>query len=308
MGRTFRIDCIVLLCTFLPLTDLCFGQTVLPLYEGDIPNSIAGPNREQVRPHAQVDTIVTQVSIPTVTVFPAPRENANGAAIIIFPGGGYHTLLIKREGKDVARAFNRQGITAFVVKYRIPDDRTAKDKSMAPLQDAQQAIRLVRENAKRWRIRPDKIGIMGFSAGGHLAATAGTHFDVSYIGNPESTSLRPDFMILINPVISFNDSIGHTGSRRNLLGDSPTLSRIRFFSNERHVSDSTPPTFLVHTNEDSVVVVDNSLRFYLGLRRHKVPAEIHIYAKGEHGFLTAPPFHEWFGRCMYWLNGNILRD
>lgn len=307
MLRTPRLYHLVPVCLALLLSICARAQVELPLYPQRIPNAIPGPNREEKRPNAKVDTIVSNVSLPTITVF-QPKENANQAAVIIFPGGGYQVLVTRREGKDVAKVFNQFGITAFVVKYRLPDDKTMKDKSIAPLQDAQQAIRFVRQNAQRWNVRPDRIGIMGFSAGGHLAATAGTHFTTSYADNKQAADLRPDFLILINPLIAFADSLTHKGAERILIGDSPTPLQRRFFSNHYHVSASTPPTILIHTNDDSVVSVNHSLEFYQALRRHKVPAEIHIYAKGEHGFLTAPPFDEWFGRCLYWMNENILTD
>jgi acetyl esterase/lipase len=178
------------------------------------------------------------------------------------------------------------------------------DKSTGPLQDAQQAILTVRQLAEQWNIDPHKIGIMGFSAGGHLAATAGTHFEKEMIGNKKGTSLRPDFMILIYPVISFMDSIGHTGSREFLLGKSPSAEQIRLFSNEYHVSRSTPPAFITLAGDDSVVAVANSFIFYDALRKNSVPAEMHVYSTGEHGFLKQPPFEEWFGRCCYWMKSN----
>ncbi|MEO8719980.1 MAG: alpha/beta hydrolase [Ginsengibacter sp.] len=252
----------------------------------------------------EVDTIVNNVSVPTLTVFLPSRQLSNGTAVIICPGGGYHTLLIKREGSKVAKAFNKAGITAFVLKYRLPSDRTMVDKSIGSIQDAQQAIKLVRERALEWNINPDRIGIMGFSAGGHLAAMAGTHFDYNFIKNNKATSLRPDFMLLIYPVISFTDSIGHIGSRENLLGTSPTESQIKYFSNELQVTQKTPPAFLTHATGDIVVSSKNSLYFYQALHKTGVPAELHLYEKGEHGFLTAPPFEEWFGRCIYWMKAN----
>ncbi len=283
---------------------ICTAQQTIRLYPGAIPNSKNAPDEEVRSPNAEVDSLTSKVSVPTLSVFLPPKDKATGAAVIICPGGGYHTLLIKREGTDVARAFNKLGIAAFVVKYRLPDDRIMKDKSIGPLQDAQQAIRTVRENARKWNIDAGKIGIMGFSAGGHLAATASTHFNAALIDNPERINLRPDFMILVNPVISFTDQIGHTGSRNNLLGNNPADTQIRFFSNEMHVTPSTPATFLVHAEPDAVVPVENSIVFFDALRKNKVPVEMHLYAKGEHGFLTNPPFDEWFGRCIYWMKTN----
>ena len=277
------------------------AQQRIPLYEHVVPNSKPVADRERSEPNEMVDTLTLEVSVPSMTVFLPAADKANGTAVIICPGGGYHVLLTKREGSDVARALNELGVTAFVLRYRLPDDKIMVDQSIGPLQDAQQAIRLVREQAQRWGVNPSKIGIMGFSAGGHLAATAGTHFKKTYIDNPEHTSLRPDFMLLINPVISLTDRVGHVGSRDYLLGKEPSSDQIHAFSNEMHVDSLTPPTFLVHTDPDVVVPVENSLVFYEALHRHHVAVGLHIYSKGEHGFLTAPSFEEWFGRCVYWM-------
>ncbi len=279
----------------------CQAQQRIPLYEGKVPNSKSTADKERDEPNAAVDTLTFQVSIPSLTVFLPPPEKANGTAVIICPGGGYHVLLTKREGSDIARAFNELGITAFVLRYRLPDDEIMIDKSIGPLQDAQQAIRLVRKKAAVWGIDPAKIGIMGFSAGGHLAATAGTHFKKAYIENSGQTNLRPDFMLLIYPVISMKDRIGHTGSRNYLLGAAPSVDQIDVFSNELQVDSLTPPAFLVHSGADVVVPVENSLLFYEALHRNKVAAGLHVYATGEHGFLTAPSFDEWFGRCIFWM-------
>ncbi len=277
------------------------AQAQISLYETAIPNSRPHENKEERKAHAQVDSLAYKVSIPTLSVFLPEKSKANGTAVIICPGGGYGGLLTKREGSDVAREFNKLGITAFVLKYRLPSDETMIDRSVGPLQDAHQAIYRVRENAKQWNIDPAKVGIMGFSAGGHLASSAGTHFDTLLVEGSKTISVRPDFMLLINPVISFRDSFGHLGSRDNLLGKGASAQKIDYFSNELHVTGHTPPTFLVHSGADVVVPVENSLAFYEALKKHKVPAAVHIYSKGEHGFLTYPSFEEWFGRCTEWL-------
>ncbi len=277
------------------------AQQQLPLYEGAIPNSRPHENKEEHKAHTQVDSLAYKVSLPTLSVFLPDKAKANGTAVIICPGGGYGVLLTKREGSDIAREFNKLGVTAFVLKYRLPSDETMADRSIGPLQDAQQAIYRVRQNAGEWNVDPGKIGIMGFSAGGHLAATAGTHFDTLTVSHFGNTSVRPDFMLLINPVISFRDSFGHLGSRDNLLGKGAASSKIDYFSNELHIAPQTPAAFLVHNGTDVVVPVENSLEFYRELRRNKVPAGLHIYSKGEHGFLTYPSFAEWFGRCTEWM-------
>lgn len=296
----FIIMRLFLVLWFLIFTLTVSAQETISLYTGNIPNSKPHSLKETSKFEGIVDTILRFVSHPTLTIYRA-TDNKTGASVIVIPGGGYHAELITREGKRVAEAFNKKGITAFVLKYRLPNDQTMEDKSIGPLQDLQQAIKLVRENASRWNISPDKIGVMGFSAGGHLAATGGIHFEDVLIQNSKATSLRPDFMLLINPVISFKDEFGHIGSRNNLLGDHPSDEKVNYFSNELNITDQTPPTVLIHANDDTVVPVENSLSFYQGLLKHKVPAALHIYAKGEHGFLKEPAFEEWFGRCIFWM-------
>ena len=286
---------------FIFLVKFSNAQQVIPLYSGKIPNSKISINEEQITANALVDTVTRNVSIPTLTIFLPLKNLSKGSAVIICPGGGYGGLLTKREGTDVARAFAKLGVAAFVLKYRLPDDRIMEDKSIGPLQDALQALKMVRQNAGKWSIDTSKIGIMGFSAGGHLASSAGTHFDARIIENSENIDLRPDFMVLVNPVISFSNEIGHIGSRNNLLGKSPSPEKITFFSNELHVNQSSPQTFLVHTADDTVVSPENSFRFYHALRKNKVNAELHIYSEGEHGFLKKPVFEEWFGRAVNWM-------
>ena len=286
---------------FIFLVKFSNAQQVIPLYSGKIPNSKISINEEQITANALVDTVTRNVSIPTLTIFLPLKNLSKGSAVIICPGGGYGGLLTKREGSDVARAFAKLGVTAFVLKYRLPDDRIMEDKSIGPLQDALQALKMVRQNAGKWSIDTSKIGIMGFSAGGHLASSAGTHFDARIIENSENIDLRPNFMVLVNPVVSFSNEIGHIGSRNNLLGKSPSPEKIAFFSNELHVNQSSPQTFLVHTADDTVVSPENSFRFYHALRKNKVNAELHIYSEGEHGFLKKPVFEEWFGRAVNWM-------
>jgi acetyl esterase/lipase len=283
------------------------AQQQIPLYEGPVPNSRPHEDREEQKPNVQVDSLAYKVSKPTLTIFLPEKEKANGAAVIICPGGGYGVLLTKREGSDVARTFTQLGIAAIVLKYRLPSDETMNDRSIGPLQDALHAIRKVRHNAKNWNIDPSKIGIMGFSAGGHLASSAGTHFGKLAASDYQDVSDRPDFMLLINPVISFSDAFGHTGSKENLLGKNPASEKVTYFSNELHISNNTPPTFLIHSGNDVVVPVENSLAFYQGLRKNNIPAALHIYSKGEHGFLTYPSFEEWFGRCREWLEAEGWR-
>jgi len=264
-----------------------FAQEEIPLYPGKAPNAQG-----------------VQQTLPTITAFLPASGMSNGTAVIICPGGGYHTLVSTREGTDVAKAYNAVGITAFVLKYRLPDSKTMIDKWKGPLQDAQQAIKTVRENAVQWSVNPQKIGIMGFSAGGHLASTAGTHFDQVLIENKKNTSLRPDFMVLVYPVISFKDSVTHAGSRNNLVGpeNAPGYKRnVDLFSNEDQVTARTPPTFLTHAADDSIVPLSNTQLFYEALKKNGVAADLHIYSKGEHGYLKYPAFKDWFSVCLSWV-------
>ena len=219
---------------------------------------------------------------PSLTVhLPAP-EKANGCAVVICPGGGYQHLAMDYEGHDVAEWFNTFGVAGFVLRYRL----APKYHHPAPMLDVQRAIRTVRAKAVEWRIDPHRVGVMGFSAGGHLASTAATHFDA---GRPDAAdpierqSCRPDFAILAYPVITMTGKFGHSGSKKNLLGENPDPQLAESLSNDKQVTHETPPTFLFHTSEDTAVPAENSVRFYLALRKAGVPAEMHIYEKGPHG-------------------------
>jgi acetyl esterase/lipase len=281
------------------------AQLTINLYSGAIPNS--KPTTEQeVTEQRDGISIVSKITKPTLTIFLAPKETAVGTSVIICPGGGYWVNAISHEGTDVARKFNEMGVSAFVLKYRIPNDATMEKKEIGPLQDAQQAIKIVRQRASEWGLDQHRVGIMGFSAGGHLASTAGTHFNKSFITNEDKTNLRPDFMILIYPVISFQDAIGHLGSREQLIGRHPTPEQVNYFSNELQITETTPPTFLVHASDDNEVKVANSIVFYQNLINHKVPAELHVYEKGGHGFGMNNPTttDKWMERCQNWMTAN----
>src|SRR5450755_1459870 len=241
------------------------AQTIIPLYDGEIPNARPVEDEENSRYERDSVLIVSKVSHPSLTVFLPAKENATGAAVIICPGGGYTNLAMGYEGTEVAIRFTQSGIAAFVLKYRIPDSSTMINKEVGPLQDAQRAILVLRSRASEWGIDPGRIGIMGFSAGGHLASTAGTHFNKNYIDNPNHINLRPDFMILIYPVISFTQSIRHQGSTQNLLSADSSPEKIKEFSNEMQVTDQTPPAFLVHAKDDNVVPYANSVEFVKAL-------------------------------------------
>lgn len=297
-----KIKSLNLLCTFLLLTATlnAFSQQVIPLYQGKIPNSIKTPNRE----HETSWHFLAQVSQPTLTIYTPSAGSANGTAVVVCPGGGYAAINIKGEGYSVAERLSALGITAFVLKYRIPDDSTMVDKNIGPLQDAQEAMLIVKSRAKEWNIDTTKVGIIGFSAGGHLASSVGTHFNQSLIDNPANISLRPNFMILVYPVISFTDSIGHQDSKIALIGRSPAAEKVALFSNEMQVTSNTPPTFLIHAGDDRLVSVKNSIAFYLALQKNNVPAGIHIFPRGQHGFFMHPASNTWFQYCTQWLQEN----
>ncbi|WP_147206026.1 alpha/beta hydrolase [Segetibacter aerophilus] len=283
MKFTKYLSCLIAFIMTVTCTMNAVSQTIIPLYKDSIPNSKPTADEEKSEISKDSILIVSKVSRPTLSIYLPPKEKRTGAAVIICPGGGYWILAAGHEGADVARRFNEMGVAAFVLKYRIPNDKTMVNKEIGPLQDAQRAIQVVRENAKAWGINKNTVGIMGFSAGGHLASTAGTHFQRSYIANPKKTNLRPDFMVLAYPVISFTDSIGHTGSADQLLGKKASAEKIKEYSNELQVTTQTPPTFLVHAKDDGVKV-ENSLSFAAALKKHNVPAELYLYEKGGHGY------------------------
>jgi acetyl esterase/lipase len=284
------------------------AQTVIPLYDGTIPNSRPHSNDEISADNADGVWIISKVSIPTLTIFLPAKANMTGTAVIICPGGGYTNLAMGYEGEDVARRFNESGIAAFVLKYRIPDDSTMIHKETGPLEDAQRALQLLRMKAREWGILPNRIGIMGFSAGGHLASTAGTHFNKNYIPNPDHISLRPDFMILIYPVISFNPRIAHMGSSKSLIGTHPSSKEIKEYSNEEQVTDQSPPAFLVHAKDDDTVPYTNSTEFAEALRKHHIPVEIYLYKHGGHGFgmNNHTSSQAWMDLCIRWMRQSNL--
>jgi acetyl esterase/lipase len=219
---------------------------------------------------------------PSLTIYLPPADKATGTAVVVCPGGGYGGLAVGHEGKDPAEWLNRHGIAAFVLRYRLGP----RYRHPAPLQDAQRALRMVRSRAKEWHLDPKRIGIWGFSAGGHLASTAATHFDDGKADAEEAierVSCRPDFAILCYPVITLRPPYAHMGSRRNLLGDKADDQLVESLCNDKQVTSKTPPTFLFHTNADTAVPPENSILFYQALRQAKVPAELHIYEEGAHG-------------------------
>ena len=282
------------------------AQTTIPLYK-EVPNSKPAANYKEKSDTGSDGIIrISKVSVPEITVFQPEKSNGKNAAVIICPGGGYSILAYNLEGTVVANILNNWGVTGIVLKYRLPSDEIMKDKSVGPIEDAQRAIQYVRENAAQLNINPDKIGIMGFSAGGHLAATASTHFDTDYISNPNHISLRPDFSILGYPVISMLDSLTHKGSRENLLGKNPSRAEIENFSNELQITKNTPPTFIVLAGDDDGVNPENSIKYYEALLKNHVPSEMHIYQNGGHGFGTHMLENKdnWMDVLKIWMEHN----
>lgn len=285
-------------------TTIAYSQEKpIPLYPKGIPNSKPTPAAYVEK--TSTDFWITQVSVPTITPYYPAKGKANGTSIVVCPGGGYSGLASAHEGVAICQEFNKIGITAFLLKYRLPSDDIMVDRSIGPLQDAQTAILIVRKNATAWGIDPAKIGIIGFSAGGHLASTAGTHFDKPVIENKENISLRPDFMMLLYPVISFGEQ-AHVGSRENLIGKTPAAGQVDLYSNEKQVTTNTPPTFIVHAEDDTVVPVQNSLLFYDACLKNKVKVEMHLFQEGPHGFgLNNPKSKDkWFEWATNWLDAN----
>jgi acetyl esterase/lipase len=270
----------VILCSY-----SSYGQEIIELYEkGKVPDAISSENG----------------SIPDITVF-LPGE-PSGEAVVICPGGGYGGLAVNHEGYDVAKRFNENGIAAFVLKYRLPNSKTSSKPHLSPIQDLQKAIDIVRSRAEEWKIDPKKVGVMGFSAGGHLASTGGTHFDKQYIKS-QSGNLRPDFMILIYPVITSDSTFTHRGSIRNLLGKNPSAKLLEEFSNEKQITEKTPPAFLVHSVDDTAVPVKNSMSFAEALQKNKILMEMHLFPKGGHGYgmNNKTTKTEWFIPCVNWI-------
>lgn len=285
------------------MTTALFAQEKpIPLYPKGVPNSKPAPADYVFKIENDRASMVTD---PTITPYFPEKGKANGTAVVICPGGGYARLSMKGEGSDVAKQFNAIGVTAFVLTYRLPSDLIMVDKSIGPLQDAQRAIQIIRQRAAEWNINPAKVGIIGFSAGGHLASTAGTHFDKTVIDNKDNISLRPDFMILLYPVITFGDQ-AHKGSRDNLVGKTASQDLIDLYSNEKQVTANTPPTFIVQAQDDKTVPVQNSLMFYEAMVKNGVKGELHLYQAGGHGFglVNKTTKDYWFDYCANWLDAN----
>jgi acetyl esterase/lipase len=301
MAKTWLISIMIL---FIAAFNAAAQSEIVPVWESAIPGEIRNKeyNEKDVFKDGELQN-TSKVVTPTLSVYLPEGVKANGTAVLILPGGGYGHLSMLKEGKKIAQWLNSMGITAFVLKYRLPSDVIMKNKTTGPFHDAQESMKIIRRNAVKWGIDPQKVGVIGFSAGGHLAATLSTHLKEA----PQDTvSSRPDFSLLIYPVISMKSEITHKGSRLNLLGENPQRELIDKFSNELRVTPATPPTFIVHAADDLSVPAENSLNYFLALRNNHVPAELHIYEKGGHGFGLGIEGQDayWPVACATWLKVN----
>lgn len=273
------------------------AQEIINLYPNGVPNSKQSGINEVYN-----NGMFRGVTNPTLEAYLPEKDKASGTAVIICPGGAYSVIVYNGEGVSTAKEFAKKGIAAFVLKYRLPDDSIMLDKTIGPLQDAQQAIKLVRDNAAKWNIDANKIGIMGFSAGGHLAASEATHYKEALIENSSNTSLRPDFQILVYPVISMQEGLTHKDSKKKLLGNNPSKETTDLYSNQLQIIETSPPAYITHATDDNVVDVDNSINYFEVLRHKKVPVEMHIYPKGGHGFVFKQP--NWMLPLFEWMIAN----
>lgn len=307
MIRFLKIFIFLILCCYAMLISAQESIQVFPLWEHEIPGTIENSTYNEEK--FAEDTVVSKikyVSKPSITIF---RPNQpNGSAVVIFPGGGYQHLSIKKEGYEIAKWLNTLGITAFVVKYRLPSNAIMTNKTIGPLQDAQEALRFVRRKAKQWKLQDDKIGVIGFSAGGHLAATLSTQYDKKVYKQTDLVSAKPNFSILVYPVISMYDSIAHQGSKQNLLGKNPSKETISLFSNETQVNKFTPKTLLIHASDDKSVPVENSIYYYQSLNKNEVSATLYICDSGGHGFGLGRnnKSHFWTKVAEEWLQTNVI--
>jgi len=290
--------------TLLALPAHSYGQDyLLPLYG----ESISASQGSGEKVEKSDITRISNVRVPDIAVYLPSRRFATGQAVVICPGGGYQILAYDLEGTDIARYLNSIGVAGVVLKYRLPASCGCPEPWNAPVADARRAMRIVRHNAGAWNIDPAKIGVMGFSAGGHLASTLGNHFDFgnSEAADPvERVSCRPDFMILMYPVITFIDSTAHAGSREALLGTHPDPALIRYFSGELGVRGDTPPAFIVHANDDRAVPIRNSILMFEALHGKGVPVELHVLTEGGHGFglgIANPHVGSWTENLRLWL-------
>ncbi|MCC4211229.1 alpha/beta hydrolase [Leeuwenhoekiella parthenopeia] len=284
-----------------------FGQQKeFPIYEGSVPNSKENDFKEIKGNWGGDHFYFGNVTKPTLTAFIPDSEIATGTAVIICPGGGYRVVAVDHEGYTVARAFQNIGVAAFVLKYRTPSEKTMHKPAIGPLQDVQRTFQILGEKAREWNIDTSRTGIMGFSAGGHLAASAATHYDKNYLEDSDEVILKPAFMILGYPVISFSEGLTHMGSRNNLLGENPSQDLIDSFSNELLVTPQTPVAFIFHSGNDKTVKVENSIKFYEALNKNGVNSQLLIYPEGGHGYGLDNPStpSKWFVECKNWMIAN----
>lgn len=277
-------------------------KEVIELWENGVPNAVYAGDYKEV--YEEAIGKMSKVTNPSLTVY-VPK-NPNGTAVIICPGGGYEYLSIQKEGYKTAEWFNAIGITAFVLKYRLPNDIIMENKAIGPLQDAQESVRYIRRNASRWNVDPGKIGVLGYSAGGHLAATLSTKFNEKVYENSDDVSARPDFSLLIYPVISMTSHTTHKGSKNKLLGKDASAALVDQFSTEKLITPETPPAFLAHAVDDKAVIVENSLLYFVRLRESGINAELHMYQSGGHGFGLGKDgtSKSWTEDCKNWLQAN----
>lgn len=300
-----KIKSIFVSAIFIFAVQISAQPIVVKLWHNGAPGAIHDPAYFQ-------DTVFTDAGLPRIRRVTDPEmfvylpndNSADRTAVIICPGGGYARLAIDHEGHDVAKWLNQFGVVGIVLKYRLPSDQIMKNKSIGPLQDAQEAIRTVRRKSNEWKIDPNKIGIMGFSAGGHVAASASTLYGYNAYEPADNISARPDFSILIYGVLTMRGFNAHSNSKKNLLGEKPDTSLVEMFSLESQVNDKTPPAFLVHAANDSTVPVAGSIQYFSSLKKHSVPAELHIYETGGHGFGLARDRKTetgWTQACINWM-------
>lgn len=286
------------------MSNLKAQPLILNVWNGKIPGAIESPRFKEDTIRIENGKIrISRVINPTLSIYFPDKKISNGTAVIICPGGGYSRLSVDNEGTDISTWLTHNGITAIILKYRLPNDTIMMNKTIGPLQDIQEAVRIVRRHASEWNIESDKIGVIGFSAGGHVASTISTRFNEK-VYDSDSTNPRPNFVILGYPVITMSELNTHTGSRKNLLGKSPDPVLVDYFSNELHVLKNTPPTFIFQAEDDKTVPVQNSIDYYTALKNNGIPSELHIYPKGGHGFglaIKGGTESTWPESCIKWL-------
>lgn len=304
--KRFR-NFIVLAFVMMQMSALYSQPAIQKLWPKGIPGGVASKSyiEEEILLNG-LPSRYNRVTDPTLTIFLPPSEKATGTAVLICPGGGYGTLAFDHEGYQIAEWLNENGIAGIILKYRLPSDQIMTDKTTGPLQDAQESMRVIRRHATEWKIDPKKVGVIGFSAGGHLASTLSTHYSEK-VYSSDTTSARPDFSLLIYPVITFDSTFTHMGSRNNLIGRKPSPELISHFSNEKRIDSNTPPAFLVHSADDKTVPVKNSIEYYINLVKYNIPSELHVFEKGGHGYgMSAGKGTQsaWPVLCVDWLRAH----